>query len=476
MIANKSKIYAALAITIFIASCGHYEKQNPKPPLIDLGNNTKSDIGLKVEKIEISNWWKSLDDENLSKLIEIGINNNFDILVSKAKLKEARAILDINNYALGPNGAISGGASLNRLSEKGSLPIDKIPGFEKDQTLFRYSYDASWEIDASGGIKSAIDAAGAQLMALEYQNNGIRISIAAEIARAYYELNGALNEKSLAISYLENLDKSIAILKARVKHGDISQKDIEELLAKRALFASSIPSYNLRAQNAKIAIATLIGQNPEKLDYLLESPKTPKLLNFPIGQRSDLLQRRPDIRAAETMLKMRASEIKYYEAEHFPKFKINARAGWEALNPLDLFNSNSSILNMGPSIEWRIFDSGRIDGQINAAKSREEQSLIEYKKAVLIAIADSERALFDYSNSIKIIKERDEILISQNNFYKHQIMRLKQGDISKFDTLESERNIIETKLQNIKTHTYAANSMIYLLKALGGGWNDEAIK
>lgn len=473
MIRNSRISFAAMSFAIFLASCGHYEKQNPKPPLIELGKSDIEKLNLNSEKIELSQWWKSLDDENLSNLIELGLKNNFDILTSQAKLKEARSILDINNYALGPNGAISGGASINQLSEKGSLPIDKIPGFEKNQTLFRYTYDASWEIDTSGGIRSAIDAASAHLLALEYQNNGIRISIAAEIARAYFELNGALIEKELANSYLANLDKSIELIKSRVKYGDLAHKDLDDLMVKRAQYSSQIPNFDIRISNAKIAIATMIGQNPESLNYLIKSAKSPKIIAFPIGERSDLLKRRPDIRAAETLLKMRASEIKYYEAEHFPKFKINARAGWEAMNPLDLFNSNSQILNIGPSIEWRVFDSGRIDAQIKAAEAREEQSLIEYKKMVLIAIAGCERALTDYHNAIEIIDARAKILNTQNHFYNHQAKRLAVGDISKFEILDIERNIIETKIQNVKANTNAANSMILLFKELGGGWNDK---
>ena len=104
-----------------------------------------------------------------------------------------------------------------------------------------------------------------------------------------------------------------------------------------------------------------------------------------------------------------------YKAEHFPKFKINAQAGWDARNPLDLFNSNAQALTIGPSISWRIFDGGIVEAQVNSAKARQDQAIIEYKKSVLSAISDTERALSDYKNTIDAINVRAKIMDEQEH-------------------------------------------------------------
>lgn len=471
MIGKSKYLFAIFPLAIFLASCSHYEKQNQRAPIIELGQSQTAILNAKIEKVALSKWWLSLDDETLISLIETALKNNLEMQLGLERLKEARAILDVNNYALGPSGKVSAGGAANRLSEKGALPIDKIPGFKRDQTLFRYGYDASWEIDFSGGIRNAIDAADAKLLALEFENNGIRITIAAETGRAYFEAMGALSEKELVENYLNNLDESLNLIQKRVKAGDLSHKDYDDLRAKREQYKTQIPAIDARFNAAKIALAKILGQNPESLNYLAQKkPENPKLIAFPIGARSELLLRRPDIRAAETMLKMRASEVKYYEAEHFPKFKINAHAGWEAINLLDLFNSNTQVLNIGPSIEWNIFDSGRIDAQINAALSREEQSYLTYKNIVIGAISDSERALSDYKSALDALEARKDVTLAQNHLLAHQQKRFKLGDASKLEVLDAERQTIETQIQNVRTQTMGASSMIGLFKALGGGW------
>ncbi len=460
-----------------ISSCDYYRKADAKPPIVNMGQSKTQMPNLPVRQVELSKWWLSLGDEQLSAIIEDGLKQNFDMQLALAKLKETRAILDINNYALGPQGNVGASAHAIRQSEKGMLPIDKIPILSRDLTLFHYGYDASWEVDVFGGLRSAVDGADALLISSEYQTNGVRITIAAEIARVYYELMGAKREKEQIIAYLDNLNQSIELVRKNVNAGNLSHRELDDLLAKKESFATQIPQIDAKINAAKIGLATLCGKNPNDFDYLLNSPsKAPKLFAFPIGANSELLQRRPDIRAAEARLQMRASEVEYYKAEHFPKFKINAQAGWDSRNPLDLFNSNSQALTIGPSISWHIFDGGIVEAQVNSAKARQDQAIIEYKKSVLSAISDTERALSDYKNTIDAINVRAKIMDEQEHLLAHQKLRFAKGDISKIEVLDAERAIKETKLGDIKTQTQAANSMIALFKALGGGWESETIK
>lgn len=460
-----------------LSSCDYYRKADAKPPIVDMGQSKTQMPNLPVRQVELSKWWQSLGDEQLSAIIEDGLKQNFDMQLALAKLKETRALLDINNYALGPQGNVGASGHAIRQSEKGTLPIDKIPILSRDLTLFHYGYDASWEIDVFGGLRSAVDGADALLISSEYQTNGVRITIAAEIARVYYELMGAKREKEQIIAYLDNLNQSIELVRKNVNAGNLSHRELDDLLAKKESFATQIPQMDAKINAAKIGLATLCGKNPNDFDYLLNSTnKMPKLFAFPIGANSELLQRRPDIRAAEARLQMRASEVEYYKAEHFPKFKVNAQAGWDARNPLDLFNSNSQALTIGPSISWHIFDGGIVEAQVNSAKARQDQAIIEYKKSVLGAISDTERALSDYKNTIDAINVRAKIMDEQEHLLAHQKLRLAKGDISKIEVLDAERAIKETKLGDIKTQTQAANSMIALFKALGGGWENEKIK
>jgi NodT family efflux transporter outer membrane factor (OMF) lipoprotein len=474
---KQNKIFYALAVSLFaLGGCDYYRKADAKPPLVNLGQSGQSLPNLVMQSIVFSTWWNDLGDNQLSALIETGLKQNNDLALAQARLKEVRALLDINNYALGPAGSVGTGISATRLSEKGQLPLDKIPSLQRDMVLTKYGYDASWEIDVFGGLRNAIDAANAKMLMAQYEYNGVRILIGAEIARAYYENMGARRELLIANQYLSNLNQIIELIRLNVKAGNLSSRELEEIIAKRNQYQTQIPAINAKIKASEIAITTLIGKLPEEvLNSKLSQINEPKLFAFPIGARSELLKRRPDILAAEAKLQMRASEIQYYEAEHFPKFKIGAHAGWEARDPSDLFKTTSQVLAIAPSIEWKIFDGGRIDANVNSAKAREDQAIIEYKKTIINAIGDTERALSDYNHAIETNKIRANSSAELNSILNHQNNRFKHGDISKIELLEAQNALLDNKMWQIKSQTQAGISMIALLKSLGGGWSQGDI-
>ncbi len=465
------KAFFIAASFLAMTACASHKTAVPLHESIDLGQSNQNIDEAAIKNVSLDQYWRAFDDAELNALIDLGQKQNLDLNQSVKRVKEARAIFDVSNYALGPNGSLATNANLMRRSEDGALPISRFPGVERDILDFNFGYDLGWEIDVFGGLHHAIDAAGARIDMLVYENLGIRAMVASEISRTYFELRGTQRELIAVNEYLANLDETIKLLNLRVSKGDLSHKELDELKAKREAYETQIPILNSKAKSASFALALLVGQTPETMAYLLkQSPNAPKLFAPPIGARSEILLRRPDILAADIKLKGRASETKYYESEKYPKFVMNAHFGWEALKIDDLFKTPSQAINIIPGIKWNIFDSGKINAQINASNAREEQALIEYKKAIMTALFESERATNEYEGALKALKEREDVTNAQTHLLNHQKMRFKLGDASKFEVLDAQRNVIDTQIQNIKTETQGAQSLISLLKAMGGGW------
>ena len=470
----KQQFFIPLFALVFIGGCAHFESAKPNTPNIKTGSSAAKLPNVPVKEVVLSKWWLAFNDPTLTALIDEAMAQNYDIALATHRIEEARAQNQFSRAGLGPALVAGAKVSQNQLSENGAMPITKLPGVSRDQTVYQYGFDASWEIDVFGGLKNQIDATDAAIKAQIYGREATKMSIAAEIGRNYFELNNTTRQLAATREYLGNLDQSIALLKIRVQKGDISQKDIDETIAKRENYESQIPTLEAKRRDLCFAIATLLGKPPESTLYLLSAPaQNVQIFAFPVGQRAELLERRPDIQAAEAKLQMTASQIAATKAEYYPKFTISAHAGWETMDLNKAFDYSSLATTIVPGIQWRIFDSGRVTAQVNAAEARDKQAMDEYSKSVITALSDSERALNGYKAATDTIAAKQDAINAQNEFYQHQLRRFKAGDISKLELLDAQRSLKDLQIQNIQIEAQAQSQLISLFKALGGGWDNK---
>lgn len=467
MINSKAKILAMSCLAAFaLVGCAGFNSAYKGAPQIDLGQSQNT-----TSQIELSKWWQNLNDPILNQYIESALANNHDLAASFARIEEARFTLQSSGAALRPSGTLGGGASGQRLSENGIMPLSKIPGFDRDQVLFQTGFDASWELDVFGGVRHYLEAQSDRVQITQEETNGIKITIAAEVGRAYFELQGANRELQSERAYILSLDRSIIMLRERIAAGDLSNRDLEDFLARRQNYATRIPAIEARIRAANIALQVLQGRAPN--DAIVNfNQNAPLLLNFPIGARSEILTRRPDIRAAERRLASATSLTAVQNIEKYPRFMIGAHAGWESTDLSKIFDASSQVVSLSPMIKWNIFDNGRIEANIHAAEQRQKQALESYSQSVISALGDASRAFSDYQASLQTIDARKTVFASQRNLVAHANLRFAAGDVSQFEILEAERGLIDLQTQEIKNQTQAAISQIGLFKALGGGWQD----
>jgi len=471
---------ALLPISLLVGGCASLPKYE-KPPQVDLGQGwiapatPPEPTDLQEESpAQLEAWWQSLGDPTLERLIEEALEKNLDLRLAVTRIAEARAnyerVVGRKYPVVGARGSITE----RRQSENGPLPIGQIPGLERDQTLHDLALDASWEIDMYGRYGRTLKASGARLEASEDEAIALRLSVAAEVARVYFGLRGAQRELAAREESIAAQEKTLALVRQRVEAGDLAETELTPPEARIEAAKAARPQIESRIEAAALALGTLLGGLPEQELTLRGAAALEVVLpRIPVGQRADLLRRRPDIRAAERRLAGSTAELGLTMAEKFPKLSISGTGGFEALDLGDLLKAGSQVFSLTPLITWRIFDGGRVQAEIKAAEARQESAALAYENSVLAALGDAERAMSEYRWALETLAAQQKVVAKTEQVHENNLRRYQAGDIAMFEVLEAERQLSEAKEAQVRTETQAASGLVSAFKALGGGWAGE---
>lgn len=444
------------------------------PPTVATGKGWTQPVATEADlaPLDLSQWWTSLGDPTLNRLVAQALEQNLDVRQATARIAESRAALDYAAGGYAP--AVDARASVSRReqSRNGPLPIGSIPGIERYQSIYEPGFDAAWEIDLFGGTRRSVESARATLEASEADATTTRISIAAETARTYLTLRGTQNELAARTASVTALRKIRDLTMKRVESGDLSSADMDSVQATLDQAAAALPPLEAQRHAAAVSLGLLLGGLPER-EIALEDDDVPELAlsPFPVGERAELLRRRPDVRAAERRLAASSANIGVATAELFPKLSINASGGFQSISTGNLFDSGSRTWSVAPLISWRIFDGGRVRANIHAAEAREQTAALAYEEAVLAALNDAEQQLTHYRHGLEATASQTAALASARRAYEHTTKRYAAGDVSLIDMLNAERTLRDAEKNEATTRTSTAIHLVALCKALGGGWS-----
>jgi NodT family efflux transporter outer membrane factor (OMF) lipoprotein len=445
-----------------------------REPEIDTGSGWIEPPPVAGDETGVDRWWRRFDDPVLDALVEQDLARNLEIRQAAARIAEARALRSTVSGRNSPSIDASASITRRRQSENGPLPIAQFPGIERDQTIYEPGFDALWEFDLFGGTRRAVEAADARVDASIETAQSVYQTMAAELVRSYVELRGAQHELELRRAAIDAATSAVALLRQRVAAGDLPDAELAAAETSLATARAELPLADARARAAALAIARLTGDLPEAhLDLLDRHTDYVPLAAFPIGERAELLRRRPDVRAAERNLAAATADIGSTTAQLFPRFTIAASGGFQSLDTGSLTDSESQTFALMPLISWRIFDGGRIRAQIHAAEARQQQAALGYEQAVLGALGDAERALLRYDAGLDALSLQRAALDAARQRYAFAETRQRAGDISRLELLDAEAALRSAELAYARVHTQTATDLVALCKALGGGWGDN---
>ncbi len=416
-------------------------------------------------------WWKNFHDAELDSLITRAVNSNLDLRIAQSRVREARAQFSGASADLWPTVDAGGGYSRFRASENSPL-LDTmhLPSYEDN--LHVAGFDAAWEIDVFGGKRRAVEAAKAHLSGAEFGQRDVLVTLLGEVARNYVELRGYQTRLAIANQNIEAQEKSLAITQNRFTNGLATDLDVQQALTVLSTTRAAVPTLESLVQTTTHRVEVLLGQQPGTLQTELAeaAPIPAQPPQVPVGLPSELLLRRPDVSRAERQLAAATANIGVAKSDLFPKFFLTGLAGLESASADDWFTSGSRFWSVGPTVQWRIFDAGRIRANIKVKNAQQEQALAAYEQTVLMAFEEVENNLVLYAKEqVRRRSLQDAVNASQKTL--DTANRLYASGLTDFiHVLDAERSLFQTQDALAQSDRTVSANLIALYKSLGGGW------
>jgi multidrug efflux system outer membrane protein len=413
-------------------------------------------------------WQDLIQDEELSKLIQEALSNNFDAQIAAARVLEARAQLTVARSARLPSADAQGSYNNLRTAENGSAPLP--PGVRADTDYTGLSVSLGWELDLWGRIRNTSAAARAALLASVEARRAVLQTLVSEVAGAYFLLRDLDLELEITQRALKLREDSLELVQLRADNGYSSEMDLRqaEVLVKSA--RTALTGLELQDEQTENQLGILLGRNPGPVvrgRSLLEQGLAPRL---PSGLPSTLLDRRPDIRQAEQQLIGDHAQVAVARAAFFPRLSLTASAGFESSALLNLLSASNGTWFFGPAGSLPIFNAGRIRAGVRSAEARRQQALLRYQQTVQQAFREVADSLAGCRKLAELRTEQEGLVESLRLAVELADLRYRGGVASYLEYLDSERQWLDAQLRLVQIRREELTNVVSLYRSLGGGW------
>jgi NodT family efflux transporter outer membrane factor (OMF) lipoprotein len=423
---------------------------------------------------DTARWWKAFGDPELDSLVGRAVQSNPDLAAAEARLRQARAIRALSAASFRPTLDADGSYAKEKISQNqplfGSLPLPK--NFPFEYSVYQAGFDASWEIDVFGGQRRALEAAAAEWGGAVEARNDVLVSLVAEVARTYVELRGAQRRLAIARENAGLEEQELALTRARRESGIATDLEVDRTAAVLAGLRAGIPPLESSVRQAMYGLAALLGGRPADLVAELTPPAPVPAAppEVPVGLPSDLLRRRPDVRGAERELAAATARIGAAKSDWFPKFSLNGDAGMESVTLRKWFEPASLFWSLGPTLQWRALDFGRVRAEVAGQTAAQEAALAAYEKSVVAALQETESALVAYAQE----RNRRAALAAQQAADERAFALARDlqagGEANFLAVLDADRALAQARDELAASDEAVSLDLVVLYKALGGGW------
>lgn len=414
-----------------------------------------------------SDWWNAFNDPVLTALVETALRNNYDARIASARIEEFRAQLMIARSGYFPQLNATGSAARQRSGSFNGTPFASFGG---PRNSYETLLNASWEIDLWGKIRRQAESAEASLWNAEYTRRGIVLSLAASVVQGYATLRGLDAQLEVAQATLVTRGQALDIFRQRYEGGVISQVELSQSENDYYSAEATIPPLRSSIQETENALSLLLGRQPGPIERgatLAQLQPPPINADLPAA----LLARRPDVLQAEQQAVAANAQVGAALALYLPSVNLSAFFGALASSPAALWDSASKIWGFGASLAQPVFQGGAIRGQVNAAESVRDQSMLGYQSAVLNALADVNTSLANGTetrNRLVSLRKQEQSL----TVYADQADARYEGGYSSYlEVTDARQKLFAVQLASIQGQVDVLTSAAALYKSLGGGWS-----
>jgi outer membrane protein, multidrug efflux system len=408
-------------------------------------------------------WWRQLEDPVLEQLENDALVANHDVRSALARLDQARAVFDEDRRRQYPTVTVGAAVDVRGQAQ---------PGFTDEPqriNTYRAGFDASWEIDLFGRVRAAVASASANAESVEAELGNIRVSVAAEVARNYFELRGAQQRLAVLDRSLINQRESLRLTTVRRDAGIGEEFDVARAAARVAETESELPVLRTALAARENRLATLTGRARGELTADLAPRAYPVLARtIALGPPDQLLSRRPDVRAAERRLAATAATEGVAAADLYPRITISGVLGLLAGRGSLFGTTDSRAWAVTPALRWSAFDLGSAKARLRGAQAVTQEALAQYEKTMVLALEEADTALVSYrQQQERLVKLTDAVRESARAATIARA-RYREGVADFLALLDAERTELQAQDGAAQAEADLFTAFVSLYRALGG--------
>lgn len=429
---------------------------------------------------DLQAWWSGFDDPLLTRFIILALEQNLDIAQAASRVAQVRASLHLADAALLPSGKVSsqGARAYQSVETPLGQVLDATPDFDRSGSYYETNVGASWEIDVFGGLRRSREGARAEYQASEAGAVATQLAVASQTADVYVTMRGLQARIAIAREQAETRRQLLSTVKLQYEKGIAAELQVRQAEGSLAQVEAQIPVLEAGLDAAMNALDVLFGAQPgthrAELSTAGSIPIAPGLVET--GTPAEMIRRRPDLIVAERRLAAANARIGMAISEYYPKFSLGALLGSAtAISSGNLFTSDANQAQGVLGLRWRLFDFGRVDAQIAAARGREAEALAAYRLAVLHATEEVENsfsALVKRESQVRILNQGESSLARARE---NSLTAYKGGVVSLIEVLNADGDLLQIRDAKAQAQTEAARAAIASFRALGGGWDARSV-
>jgi multidrug efflux system outer membrane protein len=414
-------------------------------------------------------WWEALGDLALNELIFIALNNNKDLMVAVSRVCEFVERYQVVRSQMFPQIAFGAEALKER------IPSSESPTGEARITPFYlWEFTASYELDFWGQIQSQVHAAWAEALASVQNRRTVILSLVSSVAAAYVQLRELDRELEIAFATLEERREYLRLAILRFEGGLTSEIEVTQAAATFEQVLADVTVLEALIPQQENLLSLLIGLPPGPILRGKNIDELTLPCFIPTGLPSELLERRPDILAAELHLVAANAEIGAARAAFFPQISLTGVYGGESFQLKNLFSPSSRFWQIGANLLQPIFTGGKLIGELNIAKAEKCEALYAYEQTVLVALKEVNDALIAYRQTKELVKAQEGNVSANKEYLRLSWLRYYNGQTDYLTVLDAETRLFVAQISLTQAQGDLFFAYIDIFKALGGGWVIDA--
>jgi outer membrane protein, multidrug efflux system len=467
----KKRLISWTVIASLLAGCTvgpKYRKPIVEPPSVFRGDGDRTPVTDPGSLADLK-WFEVFKDEQLQELIRTALVNNYDLSQAVTRVQAARANLGIRRSEQFPN--VTAGADMTTLRNSSSGQFALPAGFNRDRTFGTVLLNLlSFEIDIWGRLRRATEVARADLLATEENRKAVMTTVVGDVAAAYFNLIELDMELEIARDTLATRQESLRLIQTRQRGGVATMLDVRQAEQLVYSAAQTVPDIERLIEQTENQISLLLGKDPGPVTRgraLTEQEQPP---SAPPGLPSSLLERRPDIRAAEAALVAATANIGVAKAAYFPQISLTGFLGGQSNQLSSLFSGPAGAWNFAPQITAPIFNAGRVKSGVRLTEAQRQLALTQYQQAIKTGFREVSDALVEYRKVKEIRAQQESLVTTLQDRSQLAYLRYRGGVDTLLNALDADRDLFNAELSLALTRRNELLALVQLYKALGGGW------